>query len=249
MDSKPSLVLDESCILEYDYSLALKGKVSDFGLLTNLKTVLTKEGFENFNLKYLGGFWVLIEFFMKELLEKFKSHVGVEDDEEDESDDDTLDNESDGEKHEEDLQAHSVNECNSDAVPDTIFSQSQEESKQANKTNIEDGDIQSKDPFNIYDLLVKKHNNDNKEEESFKATLKYPPSFTPDDVLRSKDIQDVVEEVEVQVFKQKSNAQVNSTKDNSFRGVTYSKEEDKESYCLGYFRSSEGPQTGVLYCK
>nr|GEX71328.1 RNA-directed DNA polymerase, eukaryota, reverse transcriptase zinc-binding domain protein [Tanacetum cinerariifolium] len=55
MDSKPSLGLDESCILEYDYSLALKGKVSDFGLLTNLNTVLTKE----------------------ELLEKFKSHVAV----------------------------------------------------------------------------------------------------------------------------------------------------------------------------
>nr|GEW36733.1 hypothetical protein [Tanacetum cinerariifolium] len=287
MDSKPYLVLDESCILEYDYSLALKGKVSDFGLLTNLKTVLTKEGFENFNLSNLGGFWVLIEFCTKELLEKFKSHVGVgswfssleyasnsfvidervvwvdiegvpikiwtnntfnkisskwgellfeedkknmslyKDDEDDESDDDTLDNESGGEKNEEDLQAHSVNECNSDAVPDTIFCQSQEESKQTNKTNIEEGEIQSEDPFNIYDLLVKKPNNDNKEEESSKATLKYPRGFTPDDALRSKDVQDVVEEVEVHVLKQKSNVQVNSTKDNSFRGVTHSKEEDK----------------------
>nr|GEU67254.1 DIE2/ALG10 family [Tanacetum cinerariifolium] len=77
MDSKPSLVIDESCMLEYDYSLALKGKVTDFGLLTNLKTVLTKEGFESFNLKYLGGFWFLIEFCVKKLLEKFKSYIGV----------------------------------------------------------------------------------------------------------------------------------------------------------------------------
>nr|GEW15404.1 reverse transcriptase domain-containing protein [Tanacetum cinerariifolium] len=79
---------------------------------------------------------------------------------------------------------------------------------------------------------------------SSKATLKYPSGFTPNDVLRSKDVQDVVKEVEVHVLKQKSNVQVNSTKDNSFRGVTHSKKEDKESYCSGYFSSSEGPQTG-----
>ena len=52
-DSKPSLVLDESCFLDYDYSLALKGNVLDFGLLTNLKVILINEGFDNINLKYL----------------------------------------------------------------------------------------------------------------------------------------------------------------------------------------------------
>ncbi|GJZ24757.1 nucleotide-binding alpha-beta plait domain-containing protein [Tanacetum coccineum] len=76
-NSKPSLVLDDLCIHQYDYSVALIGKVTDFGLLTNLKMVLIKEGFDNLNLKYLGGFWVLIEFCTKEVLEKFKSHVGV----------------------------------------------------------------------------------------------------------------------------------------------------------------------------
>ena len=39
--------------------------------------VLIKEGFDNINLKYLGGFWFLIKFPTKEALEKFKSHVGV----------------------------------------------------------------------------------------------------------------------------------------------------------------------------
>ncbi|GKA42666.1 nucleotide-binding alpha-beta plait domain-containing protein [Tanacetum coccineum] len=76
-NSIPSLVLEESCFIQYDYSLALKGKVADFRLLTNLKRVLIKEGFDNINLKYLGGFWVLIEFCNKEVLEKFKSHTGV----------------------------------------------------------------------------------------------------------------------------------------------------------------------------
>nr|GEW80402.1 RNA-directed DNA polymerase, eukaryota [Tanacetum cinerariifolium] len=178
MDSKPSLGLDESCILEYNYSLVLKGKVSDFGLLTNLKIVLTNE----IHAKEVSG-WI------PDFLE--------EDAEDDESGDDKLDNESDGEKIEEDLQAHSINE-------------------------------------------LKKPNNDNKEEGSFKATLKYLPGFTLDDMLRIKDVQDVVEEVEVHVLKQKSNVQVNSTKDNSFKGVTHSKEEDKESYCSGHFRSLEG---------
>nr|GEV52861.1 transposon TX1 [Tanacetum cinerariifolium] len=62
----PSLVLDDTCVLDYDYSLALVGKVSDFGLLNNIKTILIKEGFDNFVLKYLGGFWVIIEFLTKE---------------------------------------------------------------------------------------------------------------------------------------------------------------------------------------
>nr|GEV46523.1 hypothetical protein CTI12_AA518330 [Tanacetum cinerariifolium] len=77
VQSQPAFVLDEDCLLDYDYSLALMGKVSDFGLLNNLKTTLIKEGFDKFILKYLGGFWVLIEFHSKEFLEKFKSHVGV----------------------------------------------------------------------------------------------------------------------------------------------------------------------------
>nr|GEW28086.1 RNA-directed DNA polymerase, eukaryota [Tanacetum cinerariifolium] len=98
-------------------------------------------------------------------------------------------------------------------VPDTIFSPIQEESKHDNKSNFEEGEIQSEDPFHIHDLLVKKPKNDNKEEESSKATLKYSLGFTPDDMLSSK------------MFKM---------------GVTHSKEEDKESFCSGQFRRSVG---------
>nr|GEV93966.1 hypothetical protein [Tanacetum cinerariifolium] len=237
IDSKPSLVIDESCMLEYDYSLALKGKVADFGLLTNLKTVVTKEGFESVNLKYLGGFWVLIEFCTKELLEKFKSHVRVgswfssldkriciktkmeqnifetskiiikgkvfwirakkvsgwildflDEDEEDEEDDES----------DEDFEM----------VPDTIFSPIKEEPKHDNKSKFEEGEIQSEDPFHIYDVLVKKPKKD-----------------------------DVVE---VQENTKKSNIQDNFTKDNNVRGVTHSKEEDKESFCSVQFRRSVG---------
>nr|GFB26207.1 hypothetical protein [Tanacetum cinerariifolium] len=129
-------------------------------------------------------------------------------------------------------------------VLDTIFSPIQEEPKHNSKSNFEEGEIQSEDPFHIYDLLVKKPKNDNKEDESSKATLKYPPGFTLDDVLRTKDVQDIADVVEVQDNTQKSNKQDNFTKDNNVRGVTHSKEEDKESFYSGQFRRLVGPQTG-----
>nr|GEV19739.1 hypothetical protein [Tanacetum cinerariifolium] len=252
-DSKPSLVLDGSCFLEYDYSLALKGE---------------------------GGFWVLIEFRTKEALVKFKSHVGVgswfssldyasnsfvidervvwvdiegvsmkmwtsntfnkisskwgellfdedkkhmslykvsgwvpdfleEEEGEDESDDDTVDNEFDGDKNKDEFQAHSDNDWDIDAVLKTNFSQSHETSKQGNETRIKKGEIHSEDPFNIYDLLLKKPGSNNKEEENSNDTLKYPPSFTLVNDSRNNDDQDMSVNMEEHVPKQKTNAQGN----------------------------------------
>ncbi|GJW91789.1 RNA-directed DNA polymerase, eukaryota, reverse transcriptase zinc-binding domain protein [Tanacetum coccineum] len=77
VDNKPSIVLDDSCILQCDCPLSLMGKVQDFGSLSNLKIILAKDGFDNLILKYLGGFWVQIDYRSKPALEKFKSHVGV----------------------------------------------------------------------------------------------------------------------------------------------------------------------------
>nr|GEU60225.1 RNA-directed DNA polymerase, eukaryota [Tanacetum cinerariifolium] len=132
----------------------------------------------------------------------------------------------------------------SEWIPDFLEEDDEEDESDDDKLDNEsDGEKTKKTCKPILSMnvtgCVKKPNNDNKEEGSSKATLKYPYGFTPDDVLRSKDVQDVVEEVEVHVLKQKSNVQVNSTKDNSFRGVTHYKEEDKESYCSGHFRSLE----------
>ncbi|GJZ19503.1 nucleotide-binding alpha-beta plait domain-containing protein [Tanacetum coccineum] len=75
--NQPSIVIDDSCIRRGDLSLSLMGKVKDFGLLTNLRTVLVKEGFDKLKLKYMGGFWIMIEFDSLSVLEKFKAHVGV----------------------------------------------------------------------------------------------------------------------------------------------------------------------------
>nr|GEX64674.1 nucleotide-binding alpha-beta plait domain-containing protein [Tanacetum cinerariifolium] len=58
----PVIVLDETCFNQTVYFTALMGKVKDFTSLTNLKVALANEGFENIKLKYMGGFWVMIEF-------------------------------------------------------------------------------------------------------------------------------------------------------------------------------------------
>nr|GEZ03067.1 hypothetical protein [Tanacetum cinerariifolium] len=76
-ETKPVLVLDESCILERDFSLSLMGKLMDFDSISNIKKVLAVEGFKNIKISYMGGFWVMIEFQSVKSKEKFKSHVGV----------------------------------------------------------------------------------------------------------------------------------------------------------------------------
>nr|GEW45415.1 putative exostosin-like protein [Tanacetum cinerariifolium] len=61
-DSSPVMVLDDSCLNEKDYSLCLMGKVKDFTTLANLKVVIANEGFDNIKFKYMGGYWVMMEF-------------------------------------------------------------------------------------------------------------------------------------------------------------------------------------------
>ncbi|GJU18148.1 RNA-directed DNA polymerase, eukaryota [Tanacetum coccineum] len=77
VDNIPTLVLDESCVNQQDYSCCLNGKVKDFEALSNLKVVLRNEGFDDIVLRYLGGLWVLIEFTSVEIKEKFQSNVGT----------------------------------------------------------------------------------------------------------------------------------------------------------------------------
>ncbi|GKE13982.1 nucleotide-binding alpha-beta plait domain-containing protein [Tanacetum coccineum] len=76
-EDKPAIVLDDSCFNQCDFSLALMGRVKEFSPLSNLKLVLADEGFENIQLKYLGGYWVMIEFLSKESKDKFMANVVV----------------------------------------------------------------------------------------------------------------------------------------------------------------------------
>ncbi|GJV07812.1 RNA-directed DNA polymerase, eukaryota [Tanacetum coccineum] len=76
-ESKPAIVLDDSCNNQCDFATTLIGKVKELSSLTNLKLVLANEGFDCIKLKYLGGFWVMIEFQSVLAKEKLKDNVAV----------------------------------------------------------------------------------------------------------------------------------------------------------------------------
>nr|GEZ22479.1 RNA-directed DNA polymerase, eukaryota, reverse transcriptase zinc-binding domain protein [Tanacetum cinerariifolium] len=76
-ESNPVLVLDDSCLNQREYSYCLLGKVKEFSSLSNLKTVLVCEGFENVKIRYLGGFWVMFEFTTEEVKKKFQSYTTI----------------------------------------------------------------------------------------------------------------------------------------------------------------------------
>nr|GEV85773.1 nucleotide-binding alpha-beta plait domain-containing protein [Tanacetum cinerariifolium] len=73
----PTIVLDETCFNQTVYSTTLMGKVNDFTSLINLKVALANEGFDKIKLKYMGGFWVMIEFNTEVAKERFRSNVGI----------------------------------------------------------------------------------------------------------------------------------------------------------------------------
>ncbi|PWA59224.1 nucleotide-binding alpha-beta plait domain-containing protein [Artemisia annua] len=76
-DDIPTMVLDETCLNKEDYSLCLLGKVKEFASLTNLKVVLAKEGYANIELRYMGGFWVMIVFQDDETMNRFHSNLAA----------------------------------------------------------------------------------------------------------------------------------------------------------------------------
>ncbi|GKC01172.1 RNA-directed DNA polymerase, eukaryota [Tanacetum coccineum] len=76
-ESKPTLVLDNSSLIQRDFTLDLMGKFKEFESLANLPVVMTQEGFDNIKLRYMGGFWVMIEFQSNISKEKFRNHIGV----------------------------------------------------------------------------------------------------------------------------------------------------------------------------
>nr|GEV85076.1 hypothetical protein [Tanacetum cinerariifolium] len=73
----PAFVLDDTCIMEHDFSRSLMGKVKDINALSNLFFIIANEGFGNVKLSYLGGHWVLLEMDSVDAKEKIIKHVGV----------------------------------------------------------------------------------------------------------------------------------------------------------------------------
>nr|GEZ10434.1 hypothetical protein [Tanacetum cinerariifolium] len=73
----PALVLDDSCVSVHDLSRNVMGRVKDLNSIPNLRTLLTKEGFSDVKLTYLGGMWVMIELDNEATKLKLLQHIGV----------------------------------------------------------------------------------------------------------------------------------------------------------------------------
>ncbi|GKB79236.1 RNA-directed DNA polymerase, eukaryota [Tanacetum coccineum] len=72
-----TLVLDDSCVIERDLSRHVMGSVKDLNSIPNLRTLLTKEGFPEVKLSYLGGMWVMLELDKVATKQKLLQHIGV----------------------------------------------------------------------------------------------------------------------------------------------------------------------------
>ncbi|GJT95909.1 RNA-directed DNA polymerase, eukaryota [Tanacetum coccineum] len=68
---------DDSCIVDNDLSCSLMGKIKDIKLLSNILVIFTDKAFDNVNISYLGGFWILIEACSVASKEKILNHEGL----------------------------------------------------------------------------------------------------------------------------------------------------------------------------
>ncbi|GJW56900.1 hypothetical protein Tco_0103631 [Tanacetum coccineum] len=73
----PSLILDDLCISNRNFSLSLMGKVKDITIMPNLCVILEKEGFHNLSFTFLGGLWVFIETVSTSAKEKLINQTGA----------------------------------------------------------------------------------------------------------------------------------------------------------------------------
>ncbi|GJW47879.1 RNA-directed DNA polymerase, eukaryota [Tanacetum coccineum] len=73
----PVIVLKDDCLSTKDVSKSLMGRVKVFASLVNLRMALSNEGFADIKIKYMGEFWVLLEFQNMELIQKFRENVSV----------------------------------------------------------------------------------------------------------------------------------------------------------------------------
>ncbi|GJY62771.1 putative RNA-directed DNA polymerase, eukaryota, reverse transcriptase zinc-binding domain protein [Tanacetum coccineum] len=206
-----------------------------------INTNVTSNIFESFKVIYKGKvFWVRA----KEIPGWVPDFV-EDNDEETNTDEETNEGESNGEDV--GLKKFSTWEGDSDeeAVPDTKFEE------EIPKTNVEEvsvrqKDVHSVDPFNLYDLLNKKQDDNNKG-HNVDDSLKYPPGYTPID---KKDATDE--------HSNKSNEskrasgerfQITHEEEGVFGAKksclkNISKEDVAESICSGHFQKAEIPRSG-----
>ncbi|GJY74775.1 RNA-directed DNA polymerase, eukaryota [Tanacetum coccineum] len=76
VSSMPLMVLDDSCVVVRDLDNYVVGELKQFSSITNLRILPSNGGFQNVNLAYLGGMWVMLELESSITKEKFMKHWG-----------------------------------------------------------------------------------------------------------------------------------------------------------------------------
>nr|GEZ17415.1 hypothetical protein [Tanacetum cinerariifolium] len=148
----PSLVLDDICFSDRDFNLSLMGKVKDITILPNLYVILEEEGnFHWVRAKEMEGWDPLL---------RNEDYASSSSDKENEQENEGSRN---GEKYESDMEVDKVSESSCMQGEALFYDNDNNKSKESN--------VQSEDPFNIYDLLDKNKESDGNSKES---ELKYP---------------------------------------------------------------------------
>nr|GEV36290.1 retrovirus-related Pol polyprotein from transposon TNT 1-94 [Tanacetum cinerariifolium] len=201
-----------------EISLCLLRKVKDFTSLTNLKVVLANEGYTNIELKYMGGFWVMIVFQEDETMNKFRSSFGAVPgwvlDFEEESDEMSYDasNDDDVPGGEVGIRNDLESKGTVEEVPETFFD----------------------------DVPINQNMNDNSVRQSASHS-EDPFGFTPN---VEGDVSVVAPDIDVE-GNSMSDEHIHSTTverhDNVRNGV---QSDTNEFICLGHFKKSAAPRTG-----
>nr|GEZ43569.1 putative reverse transcriptase domain-containing protein [Tanacetum cinerariifolium] len=67
----------DAFILDRKSKAGLLGKVKEFSSFDNMRMVLGNEGFNDIDLRYMGGMWIMIGFRMEDTKAKFQSCLGI----------------------------------------------------------------------------------------------------------------------------------------------------------------------------
>nr|GEY94854.1 hypothetical protein [Tanacetum cinerariifolium] len=144
-----------------------------------------------------------------------------EEDTQTESDNDTIQSESDEER-----------------IPETVFENVKDSLNEAQSQNKESIKAQSEDPFNIYDILNKKHEHVIVGDPSQTTdTLKYPPGFTPYNTTEANSNHDLPPNIN-------SGENTKSREDVVSNKANHKPKEDGEvSTCSGHFQKATTPRS------
>nr|GEV36900.1 RNA-directed DNA polymerase, eukaryota, reverse transcriptase zinc-binding domain protein [Tanacetum cinerariifolium] len=173
------MVVDDSCMVTRDLEFFVMGEVKKFSSILNLRVLLSKEGFQNVKVVYLGGLWVMFELESLKSKAKFMQHVGVA-------------------SWAKELFAWSlmfnevkeVEYCTDDeSVQGTNEDKGENLGNEHNSKQPMNDKEKSQDPFNFYDLL-RKHDG-GVDTLGSDISIPYPPGFTPEKLNNNADVHEV----------------------------------------------------------